>query len=66
MDIDVAVELIPLSKDKVRMTLITTVNPGVKNVPLSILGWISKKVKNYYRQRDLFSIGWATYVRKIG
>jgi len=43
MDIDVAVELVPLSKDRVQMTLITTVNPGVKNVPTSILGWISRK-----------------------
>jgi len=45
LDIDIAVELIPLSKDKVRMVLLTTIDPGIKNLPLSIIAWLSKKVK---------------------
>jgi len=45
LDIDIAVELIPLSKDKVRMKLLTTIDPGIKNLPISIIAWISKKVR---------------------
>ena len=45
MDIDVATEFTPISRDEMIMRQVVLVDVKVKNTPPFILTWISRKVK---------------------